>query len=164
MVLAAAVYFTAGRANRPKGVSDEAQRLRMPRRGNPEAALKAAVRYGFGIRGVKEDWKESYVWASQAAKEGNEDALATKAEMRYGGWGAMEEGQAAVDQISALARRRRRSKALYAVGFGKMMSENAPTRREGAAQIRAAADKGLPRAQYLLGLPHAEGRSGCGDR
>lgn len=163
VVLAAAVYFTAGRANRPKGVS--AMKLEAladaAEKGNPEAALEAAVRYGFGIRGVKEDWKESYVWASQAAKEGNEDALAAKAEMEVRGLGAMEEGQAAVDQISALAAGGNAG-ALYAVGFGKMMSENAPTRREGAAQIRAAADKGLPRAQYLLGLLMLKGDPDAG--
>lgn len=163
VVLAAAVYFTAGRANRPKGVS--AMKLEAladaAEKGNPEAALEAAVRYGFGIRGVKEDWKESYVWASQAAKEGNEDALAAKGEMEVRGLGAMEEGQAAVDQISALAAGGNAG-ALYAVGFGKMMSENAPTRREGAAQIRAAADKGLPRAQYLLGLLMLKGDPDAG--
>lgn len=53
VVLAAAVYFTAGRANRPKGVS--AMKLEAladaAEKGNPEAALEAAVRYGFGIRG-----------------------------------------------------------------------------------------------------------------
>jgi TPR repeat protein len=43
-----------------------------------------------------------------------------------------------------------------------MMSENAPTRREGAAQIRAAADKGLPRAQYLLGLLMLKGDPDAG--
>ena len=71
VVLAAAVYFTAGRANRPKGVS--AMKLEAladaAEKGNPEAALEAAVRYGFGIRGVKEDWKESYVWGL-AGREG----------------------------------------------------------------------------------------------
>ncbi|MEI3144150.1 MAG: hypothetical protein V8S69_02445 [Dakarella massiliensis] len=100
MVLAAAVYFTAGRANRPKGVS--AMKLEAladaAEKGNPEAALEAAVRYGFGIRGVKEDWKEAYVWASQAAKEGNEDALAAKAEMRCGGW-PDGRGQGRMDHI-----------------------------------------------------------------
>ena len=77
------------------------------------------------------------------------------------GLGAMEEGQAAVDQISALAAGGNAG-ALYAVGFGKMMSENAPTRREGAAQIRAAADKGLPRAQYLLDLLMLRGDQDAG--
>lgn len=141
VVLAAAVYFTAGRANRPKGVS--AMKLEAladaAEKGNPEAALEAAVRYGFGIRGVKEDWKEAYVWASQAAKEGNEDALAAKAEMEVRGAGRHGRG---TGRSGSDIRSGRRRQCRSAVCGG--IRENDVWKRSYTAR-RSRADQGCSR-------------------
>lgn len=155
----AGAYLVFGR-NQPKTVMGEKLETLVARadRGDAAASLELGVRYGFGFRGLEQDWTQARHWTAKAAEAGSAEAKVALAAMGAKGLGGVSE---AGTGMKALEEAADAGSAEAAYAFGWMQME-AGKRAEGFARLRKSAKAGFYRAQYRMGLLYLKGAEDLG--
>lgn len=146
------VWLTAGRHQDKGPATQKLEALaEAAEKGDVPAMLEVARRYGFGIRGLSQNWSEARTWARKAAEAGSPEGRAALAAIEARGLGGVAEpgiGLKALKDESDAGN----AEAAYALGYIEAFGPDASRRQAGLELIRKAAKAGFYRAQYRLGM------------
>lgn len=161
-MLGAIVWLTAGRHQQKSPATAGLEELAgQADRGDAAAALEVARRYGFGIKGLAQDWSEARTWAGKAAESGSGEARLAVAAMQARGLGGTSDPEAGLEALRQ-AEAAGSAEAAYALGALQLEDAAPGGRAEGLARIRKAAKAGFSRAQYRLGMLARTGSESLG--